>query len=290
MLEKDFKDMDNDFMTAFSRFKLNRSAKNKARLRILAESGQFNAALVCFMENIHFKRAKFKQNFDVIYGESELFQKIIETYEDFDIDRRTIKRDEKNLDSLLKTLISKYNMKVKPQVVDDYGEIRSVDEDIVFSGFLTNEHEEGRGKVYGDLCEMRKIYNLSLFMQGRVDVMMMLKSELEKGRVQYAGLLDYITKSNDYVVLPLEVQKKVTTTIVNNYTKDRANPSYAFAFANMVDMYGQTKVDYGVDEQLRNKRLIDEKDKIFNLLAGRPFITLPNDKVKNPFENTRKVI
>ena len=290
MLEKDFKDMDNDFMTAFSRFKLNRSAKNKARLRILAENGQFNAALVCFMENIHFKRAKFKQNFDVIYGESELFQKIIETYEDFDIDRRTIKRDEKNLDSLLKTLISKYNMKVKPQVVDDYGEIRSVDEDIVFSGFLTNEHEEGRGKVYGDLCEMRKIYNLSLFMQGRVDVMMMLKSELEKGRVQYAGLLDYITKSNDYVVLPLEVQKKVTTTIVNNYTKDRSNPSYAFAFANMVDMYGQTKVDYGVDEQLRNKRLIDEKDKIFNLLAGRPFITLPNDKVKNPFENTRKVI
>lgn len=290
MLEKDFKDIDNDFMTVFSRFKLNRSAKNKARLRLLAESGQFNAALVCFMENIHFKVPKYKQNNEAIYGESELFQKIIETYEEYNFDRKTIKRDEKNLDHLLKTLISKYDMKVKPQVVDDYGDIRSVDEDIVFSGFLTNEREGGRGNVYGDLCEMRRIYNLSMFMQGRVDTMVMLKKELEKGHVQYAGLLDYITKSNDYVVLPLDVQKRVTTTIVDNYSKNRSNPVYAFAFANMVDMYGQTKVDYGVDKQLRDKKLIEEKDKIFHLLAERAFITLPNDKVKNPFETSKKVL
>lgn len=266
MLEENTKEIDYKFLNVISRFYLKDNRTNKKALIELAESGQFNAALICLKRGFKFDKNLFLYSFINLFGKNQKYLEVIYAFEEYDKFRNEINSLKKEVSSVTKKNWQ-LGTKVFPLFWTRAGEINCIDDNLSFSAF--NLHEKIRSLNYAKIRQLREEFKATRYSQMKNEVSLIFLKEFLNDKPQFASILNMLDKSDDIIIFEPDISENIEELIYFEYANNPDDPIKSYYFADMVlSSIGSEHA------KIMKKRCIDggaveEIQKIFNTLAQK---------------------
>ena len=278
MLEENFKDIDDDFLTLIGRYFHKSSFKTKRQIIQLAENGQFNAAIFCLKEKIKFDKKNFIYNFIKTYGTNEKYILLFEAINNLTSNKAQYKIFDELLTAMHENKI--YNTKVHPLIWMRNGEVACIDENVFFTDLLNNKLEILRMEKYAKLRQLRSFYLESDYFAKKCRATEVFLEAFLDNKPMFANVLNLIDKIEDIMVLEPDISENMEKLIIKKYQAHPSDPILAYSYANLYITAMQCDHANNLQKQFnKNPQITEDINKIFSDLAARPLKTIEEEKM-----------
>ena len=278
MLEENFKDIDDDFLTLIGRYFHKSSFKTKRQIIQLAENGQFNAAIFCLKEKIKFDKKNFIYNFIKTYGTNEKYILLFDAINNLTSNKAQRRIFEELLSAMHENII--YNTKAQPLIWMKNGDVTCVDENVCFSDLINNNFEILRMKKYVKLRELRDFYIETDYFAKKSRATELFLAAFLDNKPMFANVLNLIDKIEDIMVLEPDISENMEKLIIKKYQAHPSDPILAYSYANLYITAFQCDHAVNLQKQFnKNPQITEDINKIFSDLAARPLKTIEEEKM-----------
>lgn len=282
MIEENFKDIDDDFITLFGRYYILQDRKTKRLLSLLAEKGQVNAAIFCLDKKIPFDPKLFVYSFINNFGANNKYLLLFEMYYDL-CKSKNFKMFLRDYDiSFFQNRICGNH--VLPLLLLRNGETARIDQDISFTDFVNNAFERKKSRIYTRLTSLRNFYRSSSYYDKKTRVYEIFLEEFKNDKPKMANIINMIDKAEDVSILEPKISESMENLIINTYENNKSDRISAFSYIDLFFSYART------DRYIKNREFFSDKveDIVDSLrMIGAKVLTTLDDPIKKKLENVK---